>query len=217
MTTDSQGVAHSAYAGANAGRDIISANAMISGEHQYSNQLEVPWAIPAPPPASPPSSESGSEPPSVEIVSPQGDGILTGPIAVSAKITGEGITSWSATLTPAGGNAITLGTGSGTPPATLGTIEPSKLGGGTYTLSVTAATTGGSATETETLTIGTTPGLPPPPPRTSGGGAPTIRSVTPANGAVIGVTTTVSVEATPPEGGSIKGGKCSFSQSREEK
>jgi RHS repeat-associated protein len=207
VTTNSDGIAQSSYTGTNAGQDNVSATASISGMQTASNQLIVPWGVPSPPPPPPPpSSTSGSQPPSVAITGPQGASQVTGPVPVTATIAAQGsdtITGWSATLTPAGGAAVTLGSGTGTPPATLGSIDPSQLGGGTYDLAVSASTAGGTATETEQITIGTTPGLPPPAPIRSSTGAPSIGAITPANGAVVGVTTTVSATASAPAGDSI--------------
>jgi hypothetical protein len=205
VTTNSEGIANTAYVGRNAGKDIVTATASISGLQEASNNLIVPWAVPAAPQPAPGSSSNGSEPPSVEILRPEGNSVITGPQRVTGKIAGE-VTTWSLALTPADGNAITLASGSGVPSSqSLATIEPAALGGGTYTLALQASSSGGSETETEPLTIGTTPGIPPPAPARSEGGAPTLSDITPANDSVIGVTTPLTAKATAPEGQTISG------------
>ena len=113
VTTDSQGVAQASYrvrtrAGTSSPRTRPSAV-----EHQYSNQLEVPWAVPAPPPPAPLVFPERSEPPSVEITSPAGDGVIRARRRDATKFAGEGITGWSVRLTPADGNAMTLGPATG--------------------------------------------------------------------------------------------------------
>jgi RHS repeat-associated protein len=199
LTTDSEGVAKTSYAGASAGHDSVQADATISGEHEYSNSIQVNWAVPQAPPPPPPPTSTGSEPPSIEITEPRDQGVITAPTPVAARITGAAIESWKATLSGnpgAFGFPIRLGEGgSGTPPPTLGTIDPSKLGEGTYTLTVSAQSEGGSASESEQITVGTTPGLPPPPPVSEG---ISITEVSPAAGSVIGVPTYASATTNAP-------------------
>jgi RHS repeat-associated protein len=205
VTTNAAGVAEASYIGKHAGSDAVTATASISGLQTASNELTVPWAVPQPPTLPPPAPErSGSQPPSVEMTNPAPGSIVTGPTLVAAKVSAASpITGWKATLTPAGGSATTLGQGSGTPPQTLGRIEPAKLGEGTYQLALSAETSGGRATATETITIGTVPGIAPPAPSASESGYPTLEAVTPPNGSVIGVATAVGAKAKPPEGQAI--------------
>ncbi len=190
VTTNSEGVAKTSYTSAQAGHDSVQANATISGEQEYSNAVQVNWAVPQAPPPPPPPSSSGSEPPTIEITDPANESVITGPTPVSAKISGEGIESWKVTLSGEPGLfgfPIKLGEGgSGTPPSTLGTVEPSKLAEGTYTLTVSVQSEGGTASESEQITVGTTPGIPAPPPVTENIG---ITEISPPNGSVIAVPT----------------------------
>jgi RHS repeat-associated protein len=214
LTTNAAGVAEGSYVGHIAGKDNISATASVEGLQVASNQLIVPWAIPVEPPPPPPPTEvsegevPGGEPPSVEIITPFGGSIVTGSMPVVGYVSGEEDTRWSLTLSPAGGDATAVQLASGTGSVevgTLGTIEASKLGEGSYTLALTASTSGGSATENVPLTIGSKPGIPPPPPTETSSGAPTLSDESPASGSVIGVTTAVSAHATAPEGQTISG------------
>ncbi len=214
LTTNAAGVAEGSYVGHIAGKDNISATASVEGLQAASNQLIVPWAVPLQPPPPPPPTEvsegeaGGGEPPSVEIITPFGGSIVTGNQPVIGYVSGEASTHWSLTLSPAGGDATPVQLASGTGSvelSTLGTIEASKLGPGSYTLALTAKTGGGSATETVPLTIGSKPGVPPPPPTETSSGAPTLSEESPASGSVIGVTTAVSAHATAPEGQTISG------------
>ncbi len=212
-TTNTEGIAQSSYSGQAAGKDTVSATASISGLQAASNQLVVPWAIPQPPPLPPASptseggetsAEEGGEPPSVESLRPDGGAVVSGSTPVTADISASSpIKAWKVTLMPAGGSPITLGSGSGTPPEVLGTIEPSQLGEGSYELTASAETAGGSASEAAPITIGKQPGIPPPAPVRTSSGAPTLEDVTPANGSVIGVTAAVSAQASAPAGQTI--------------
>ncbi len=214
LTTNAAGVAEGTYVGHIAGKDNVSATASVEGLQVASNQLIVPWAVPVQPPPPPPPTEvsegeaAGGEPPSVEIITPFGGSIITGNQPVIGYVSGEESTRWSLTLSPAGGDATPVQLASGTGSVelgTLGTIEASKLGPGSYTLALTAKTGGGSATETMPLTIGSKPGVPPPPPTETSSGAPTLSEESPASGSVIGVPTAVSAHATAPEGQTISG------------
>jgi RHS repeat-associated protein len=214
LITGASGVAEGSYVGHVAGKDNISATASVEGLQVASNQLIVPWAIPVEPPPPPPPTEvsegevPGGEPPSVEIITPFGGSIVTGSMPVVGYVSGEEDARWSLTLSPAGGDATPVQLASGTGSVELGTlgiIEASKFGEGSYTLALTASTPGGSATENVPLTIGSKPGIPPPPPTETSSGAPTLSDESPASGSVIGVTTAVSAHATAPEGQTISG------------
>jgi RHS repeat-associated protein len=204
VVTDSDGIADTTYTGTRAGKDVVSASAFISGLHAASNQLIVPWAIPLPPAAvlpDPPPASTGGDPPDVDNMAPHPGAVVTGSTPVTATITStSALTSWKATLTPAGGDEIVLGQNSGTPPDVLGTIDPSKLGGGTYLLAVTASTAGGSASESGDITVGPVPGVAPPAPVFSDSGAPTITDISPGNGSVVGVPSALTAHATAPAG-----------------
>ncbi|MHB8492159.1 MAG: LamG-like jellyroll fold domain-containing protein, partial [Solirubrobacteraceae bacterium] len=208
VTTNSEGAASASYIGKNAGQDIVSATASIEGMQTASNQLTVPWAVPAPPEQTSGSSASGIEPPSVEIERPIGNSFITATQAVTGFVAGEHISAWTLKLIPAGGGlATTLGSGTAPASHTLGTIEAAKFGEGSYTLELRAETPGGTATETEPLTIGITPGVPPPPLQESSSGAPALSDERPSNGAVVGVPTAVSAKGTAPSGQTIAGWK----------
>ena len=206
-TTNAQGIARTSYVGSTQGKDIVSATASISGLQAASNQLTVPWAIPTPPPPPPPpTSSTGAQPPTITNIAPNSGSDVTATTPVTATIAtpdGSPITSWSVTLTPAGGSPTTLASATGAPPATLANIDPSQLGEGTYDLAISATSAGGTVTATGTITIGTTPGVPPPAPTQSTLAPPTLGTITPANGTVIGVSTPVSATATPALGDSI--------------
>jgi YD repeat-containing protein len=97
-------------------------------------------------------------PPAIASPTPADGMVVTAPTAVSAGITppaGQSIASWTVTLTPAtGGRAITIGSGTGSPPATLATLDPTLLPNGNYALAITAtASGGGSETQTSAVAI----------------------------------------------------------------
>jgi RHS repeat-associated protein len=98
-------------------------------------------------------------PPSIAPATPADGTVVTAPTAVSAGITppaSQSIASWTVTLTPAtGGRAITIGSGTGAPPATLATLDPTLLPNGNYVLAVTATASGGG-TETQTTAVAVT-------------------------------------------------------------
>src|SRR5207237_6020752 len=103
-------------------------------------------------------------PPTIGPTSPLDGTVITSPVAVTDSIAppaGESITSWSVTLTPAsGGASITIGSGSGSPPATLATLDPSLLANGNYLLTVSATASGGG-TQMQTTAVSLTGTLKP--------------------------------------------------------
>ncbi len=104
------------------------------------------------------SSGGGSPPsyPSVGSVSVPDGTRITAPTPISALITapsGAAVATWAVTVqAQTGGPVTTVADGTGTPPATLGTVDPTLLDNGTYELSVTATTTQG-ASQTDTVSI----------------------------------------------------------------
>jgi RHS repeat-associated protein len=95
-------------------------------------------------------------PPAIASSTPADGSVVTAPTAVSAGITapaGQSIASWTVTLTPAtGGRTITIGSGTGAPPPTLATLDPTLLPNGVYAIAVSAAASG-SGTQTVTTSV----------------------------------------------------------------
>ncbi|HVV75562.1 MAG TPA: RHS repeat-associated core domain-containing protein [Mycobacteriales bacterium] len=114
-----------------------------------------PTITPTPTPTQ--SSPPGA-PPSIVITAPTDGSKVTAPSAVKATITpptGQTITSWQVTQRNlAGGIASTIGSGTGTPPATLATFDPTTLPNGNYQIQVSAtASTNGSNAVSETVIV----------------------------------------------------------------
>jgi RHS repeat-associated protein len=87
--------------------------------------------------------------PTVTCVSPTDGGRVSAPIAVTATVAppvGETIVSWTVTARNVDrGTPIMLGTGSGAPPATLATFDPTLLTNGAYQILTTAVSSGGGS------------------------------------------------------------------------
>lgn len=86
-------------------------------------------------------------PPTIAITSPIDGSTVTQPTGVTATITppsGETISSWNASYhTTASPAPVTLASGTGAPPATLATFDPTSLPNGSYTIVVQATASGG--------------------------------------------------------------------------
>ena len=95
-------------------------------------------------------------PPTIAPSTPADGTVVTGPLPVTASFTaptGQSIASWSVTVTPAAGGASrTIGSATGTPPATLATLDPTLLPNGTYLVAVSGTASGGG-TQTVTTTV----------------------------------------------------------------
>ena len=93
--------------------------------------------------------------PTVTCESPIDGGRVTAPIAVTATLappTGQTIASWTVTARNVDrGTPVVLATGSGSPPATLATFDPTLLINGAYQILITAVSSGGG---TATCTAG---------------------------------------------------------------
>ena len=154
-TTNGQGVAVLSYVGANAGTDQDQVGASISGMPAISNLVEVPWAYSASTATG--SSSSGTAaapPPAITPPSPADGTVITAPTPVTASITspsGETITQWSVTYQAADPEpAVTIASGTGTPPTPLATFDPTLLSNDTYTITVSATASGGGTQSVST-------------------------------------------------------------------
>ncbi len=146
VTTNSSGVATVTDPGAGSGVDQIQATASVSGTTVVSNQVPVTETAP---PNGPPPAISGTQP---------GDGtVVRAPVPVTTTLTppsGQSIASWSVTAqSGAPGSApFTLASGTGTPPATLATFDPTALVNGQYNLTISATASGGGV-QTQTTSV----------------------------------------------------------------
>lgn len=157
-TTNPEGNATFSYTGRAAETDALTANAFIEGLQEVSNTATLQWNIPVPGGAS-----SGGKPeqapPAVTFTAPATGAVVGSPTAVKATITppsGESIASWKllAQASQSGSTQSVLASGSGAPPATLGTFEPTLLPNGGYTLTVQAtASGGGTGSASEPVTV----------------------------------------------------------------
>ncbi len=143
-TTDGSGIATFSYQGANAGTDHAQAGASLSGMPAISNIVNVPWsAAPAPKPT-------------IGAVSPTDGGVVTAPVEISASFappSGQTIVSWSVTYRRAGTTTDSvLASGTGAPPATLATFDPTRVPNGLYAITITATASGGGV-ETATTNL----------------------------------------------------------------
>ena len=169
--TDAQGLATVSYSSAHSGTDTLTATALLTGARVVSNTSTTSWVLPAlPPPPDPgptptptPTGGGGGTPPTGSGLPPTLGGIspvdgarILAPTPVSAAVTapdGETITSWSVTLTSAGGSPIAVASGTGQPPATLGTLDPTLIADGQYQLTVIADASGGGRQTSTTSVI----------------------------------------------------------------
>lgn len=156
-TTDSTGAVAYSYTGLDAGTDTVEATSLIGGLRAVSNSIPVTWDIPVPGGAS--SGGSPAEaPPSISGVLPPDGTVVTAPVPVTASLTpptGQTITSWSVAYQSLSIPAPqTLASGTGTPPGTLATFDPTLLPNGTYTLTISATDSGGGTqAQTESLAV----------------------------------------------------------------
>jgi RHS repeat-associated protein/uncharacterized repeat protein (TIGR01451 family) len=140
-TTDSAGLARFSYVGLKAGTDTAQLTASVMGLQALSNTVSVPWSLSSTP-------TGGTAPaPAITGPSPPDGATVTKPVPVSATFAppaGQSITSWSVTYQDQDPSApVTLASGTGTPPATLGVFDPTLLPNDTYLLTFSATASGG--------------------------------------------------------------------------
>lgn len=161
LNTDANGSVTFPYTGLNAGTDQLTARASIQGFQVSSNVSTITWAIPVPGGAS--SGGTPAEaPPTIGSVSPTDGASLTTAIPITASIVppaGETIVSWNVTYQAAdNGTPVTLASGTGTPPSTLATFDPTQLPNDTYTITISATASGGGV-QSLTTTVAVLGGL----------------------------------------------------------
>jgi RHS repeat-associated protein/uncharacterized repeat protein (TIGR01451 family) len=95
-------------------------------------------------------------PPTISAPSPADGTIVTKPVPITATITppaGQTIASWSVFYqSQSQGTLVSIKNGTGSPPATLATFDPTLLPNDTYTIIVSASASGG-AVQTATTTV----------------------------------------------------------------
>jgi len=143
-TTDVNGLAKLSYTGESAGTDTLQVGASLSGAPAISNIVSVNWAYSVPGSSS---GSSGAPPPTVSAPAPADGTMITAPTPITATVTppdGQSIASWTVSYKAVPGSVSTvLATGTGTPPATLATFDPTVLANGTYQITVSATTSSG--------------------------------------------------------------------------
>jgi RHS repeat-associated protein len=198
LPTDSNGTVSFPIGGKAPGLDTLTATA--SGPAAVSNSVQIRWYAPQPATPPPGSSTSGTGAPAVTILTPNSGETVTVPTAVDAAITvpsGGSVASWSAAFKPHGSSSSTsIATGTGTPPPTLGTFDPTSLAAGQYDISVTATTPSG-ATGTTTVTIAVANSTPPVP--------PTVGAISPSGGTVVTSPTPITATCSPAGGQTVTG------------
>jgi RHS repeat-associated protein len=136
-TTDARGLASFTYVGSNTGTDQLQAYAILDGMPALSNTVGQSWV------------EAGAAaPPVIGSVTPVDGAEITAPTPITASFTpptGQTITSWQVSYGRSGnsGAPVVLGSGTGAPPATLATFDPTILANGVYTITLTAYASGG--------------------------------------------------------------------------
>ncbi|MDQ6883677.1 MAG: hypothetical protein M3077_05485, partial [Candidatus Dormibacteraeota bacterium] len=140
-TTDSAGLATVSYVGLNAGTDTASATAFVMGLRALSNDATVTWALAT-------ISTGGTAPaPAITAPSPVDGATVTKPVPIRASFappSGQTIASWNVTYQDLDPLApVTIASGTGTPPATLGTFDPTLLPNDTYAIAISATASGG--------------------------------------------------------------------------
>ena len=127
-TTDARGIATFSYASGVAGTDSLEAFAMYGGTPIISNTVAQTWT-------------TAPAVPMIGSVAPAEGAVITAPTPVTASTSapaGATLTDWSVTVkgSAPGSPTVTLASGSGTPPATLATFDPTVLPNGQYTISI---------------------------------------------------------------------------------
>lgn len=144
-TTNDKGVATFSYVGRAGGSDAVAATASYQGLELGSGIANLTWQIPIPGGASS-GGTPGEAPSEVTITSPTDGSTLQQSTPVQATFnppSGESISQWKVALTGPAAQASTLASGTGAPPSTLATLDPSHLISGAYQLSVSATASGG--------------------------------------------------------------------------
>jgi uncharacterized repeat protein (TIGR01451 family) len=158
-TTGADGTTVLSYNTSSAGDDSVQASTFISGMRTLSGVVAVHWSLPAgtvPDPANP--GQTLPAPPPVITAPTPADGTrVTAPVPVQATVTppaGETITSWTVSYQAAspGSPRVTLASGTGAPPATLATFDPTVLANDTYAVTVSATSSGGGV-QTSSTTV----------------------------------------------------------------
>ncbi len=158
-TTTSAGLAVFAYVGTAAGVDSIQASAFISGLRAISNLGSVTWTAPlgGGPNPGPNPDPNAPPPPSITAPSPADGSLVTKPVAITATIAppaGQTIASWRVfyqALDP--GPQVVIASGTGTPPSTLATFDPTLLPDDTYGITVEATASGGGIQDLTTTVV----------------------------------------------------------------
>src|SRR5438128_5915037 len=96
-------------------------------------------------------------PPTISAPTPADGSVVTRPVPITATIAppaGQTIASWSvAYQSQSQGTLVTIANGTGSPPPTLATFDPTLLPNDTYVI-VVSATASGGGTQTATTTVG---------------------------------------------------------------
>ena len=155
-TTNSAGIVTVSYIGTSSGKDEVQARAFVTGMLAISDVSTITWANPLVPGGG--GTPSPFPPPSIGSVTPADGATVTTPVAIKATITppaGESITDWKVTYQRDGTTGATqIASGTGAPPATLATFDPTVLPNGTYLIAITAnASNGGFQTSTTMLAV----------------------------------------------------------------
>lgn len=144
--TNASGLATFGYPGNFAGADALQASAFISGQRALSNQGAVVW--------SPPGGTNNPLGATITNPSPADGSLITRPVSITATIVppaGQAITSWRVyyqALDP--GPQVVIASGTGTPPATLATFDPTVLPNDAYVITVEATSSNGAVQRTNT-------------------------------------------------------------------
>jgi RHS repeat-associated protein len=135
------------------------------------------------------------------VTSPADGSLVSQPVPIAATIRAppsSPIASWNVLYqNVSGGSFVTLGTGTGNPPATLATFDPTGLTTGTYAITVNATTAaGGFASVVVRVIVGNGGG-------TSAQTPPTIGASSPADGSIVTKPVPITATITPPAGQTI--------------
>jgi RHS repeat-associated protein/uncharacterized repeat protein (TIGR01451 family) len=155
-STDGRGLLDMSYVGQASGTDTLQSAGFVTGMRTVSNQVSVAWSLPpgTTPDPDNPGQTLPAPPPVVTPSSPDDGARVTTPVPIKASITppdGETVTSWKVTyqdLDP--GPVVTLASGTGAPPDTLATFDPTILPNDSYVIRVTATSSGGGIQTTGT-------------------------------------------------------------------
>jgi RHS repeat-associated protein/uncharacterized repeat protein (TIGR01451 family) len=133
-TTDATGTVVLSYSGTNPGTDLVLVGANLSGSPTVSNTVAVNWSYTVPGQSTGPCS-------AINDLTPADGSTVTAPTPITATVappSGQSVTTWKVTVQDrrAGSQPFELASGTGAPPSTISTLDPTLMDNGDFTITV---------------------------------------------------------------------------------